>query len=182
MVTTFQAVAVVVLAVLPGGLYVWGFEWLWATYVRSGTIARGEPLPLALWVPVLLYAGIPFALGTLVAKGTQNGLWWAEIFTGPNPAPRAWDHFFFSQPDGWMRLHLKSGIWVGGAFAPNDEGLISYAAGYPDVQDLFLARTVEIDPETGVFLTANEEGEPVFRESSLLIRWDEVEYLEFIDA
>lgn len=210
---TFEAIAVAVVALLPGALYVWGFErqvgnwgiglsdrlfrffgtsalfhvliapityWLWATYVRSGDIGAGRPLPLWLWLVVLAYVGVPFLGGTRVGVATRNGEAWAQIFTGPDPAPRAWDHFFASRPDGWVRLRLKSEVWVGGAYAPSDGGIASYAAGYPEPQDLFLAETVEVNPESGEFVIVN--GAPVFRGTSLLVRWDEVELLEFSDA
>lgn len=75
---------------------------------------------------------------------------------------------------------MKSGVWIGGAYAPSDGGIASYAAGYPESQDLFLAETVEVDPDSGEFVIVN--GQPVFRGTSLLIRWDEVELLEFSDA
>lgn len=57
----------------------------------------------------------------------------------------------------------------------------SYAAGYPEEQDLYLVETVEIDPETGEFVY-DDSGEPVPRGSGILVRWSEVEYLEFIEA
>jgi len=37
-----------------------------------------------------------------------------------------------------------------------------------------------MDPDSGEFLLEN--GRPMFRGTSLLIRWDEVEFLEFNDA
>ena len=210
---TFEAIAVAVVALLPGALYVWGFErqvgnwgiglsdrlfrffgtsalfhvliapityWLWSTYVRSGRVGEGRPLPLWLWLIVLAYVAVPFLGGTRVGLATRNGEGWARIFTGPDPAPRAWDHFFASRPDGWVRLRLKSGVWIAGAYAPSDGGIGSYAAGYPETQDLFLAETVEIDRDTGEFEVVS--GRPVFRGTSLLIRWDEVEFLEFSDG
>ncbi len=62
-----------------------------------------------------------------------------------------------------------------------DEGLDSYAAGYPDEQDLFLAEAYSVDPESGEFeLDAN--GDVVPTGSGILVRWAEVEYLDFIDA
>lgn len=154
--------------------------WVWKSYLRSGTVARGETLPWALWLLVIAFVVLPLIAGTVVGLGTRAGWGWARFFTGPDPAPRGWDYFFTSRPDGWMRLKLKSGPWVGGAFAPTDSGLASYAAGYPEEQDLFLARTVEVDPDTGEFQLS--DGRPIMRDSSLLIRWDEVEFLEFIDA
>ena len=61
------------------------------------------------------------------------------------------------------------------------DGWRSYAAGYPEKQDLFLVEAAEVDPETGEF-EFDESGEPALRGSGILIRWEEVEYLEFIDA
>ncbi|MDQ3981580.1 MAG: DUF6338 family protein, partial [Actinomycetota bacterium] len=100
---------------------------------------------------------------------------------GLDPAPRAWDYLFGYRPDGWIRLRLKSGIWIGGAYAVTADGRRSYAAGYPEPQDLFLVQTAEVDPGTGQFLF-HEDGSIKLRESSVLIRWHEVEYLEFIEA
>jgi hypothetical protein len=40
---------------------------------------------------------------------------------------------------------------------------------------------VEVDPDTGEFLF-DDDGDPRLRGSGILIRWDEVEYLEFLDA
>ena len=213
MVETFEAIGVAAVALLPGALYVWGFErqvgnwgiglsdrlfrffgtsallhafiapltyWVWAEYIRSGDLGAGRPLPFCLWFLVLAYVVLPFLMGSLVGRGTREGSDWARFFTGPDPAPRAWDHFFANRPDGWIRLRLKTGVWVGGAYAPSDGGISSYAAGYPEEQDLFLAETVEVDPESGEFIFDNDE--PIFSGTSLLIRWEEVEFLEFSDA
>jgi len=85
-----------------------------------------------------------------------------------------------SGPRGWVRLRLKGGTWLGGAFATRADGTRAYAAGYPEQQDLYLVESVEVDPETGSFLL-DDEGTPVSRGSSILIRWEEVEYLDFIE-
>ncbi|TMK84440.1 MAG: hypothetical protein E6G40_05045 [Actinobacteria bacterium] len=209
---TFQAIVVVALALLPGALYVWSFErlvgaWgiglsdrvlrfvgvsailhslfapltyrLWFDFVRSGRVDSGH-LPLWLWLAPLTYVAIPMALGSLVGVGTLRGDRWARLLTGSDPAPRAWDYLFKPPPDGWIRLKLKSGTWLAGAYAQED-GWKSYASGYPEPQDLFLVEAVEVDPDTGEFLF-DDEGDPKLRGSGILIKWDEVEYLEFIDA
>lgn len=154
--------------------------WVWTTFIRTGDVATGEPLPLYLWLLAIGYIAVPFATGAIVGRGTREGWEWVATFTGPNPAPRAWDHFFASRPDGWVRLRLNRGVWIGGVYATSREGLPSYAAGYPDAQDLFLAEAVEVDPETGAFVL--RDGRPIFRGVSILIRWDEVELLEFSDS
>ena len=211
---TFQALVVLIVALLPGALYTWSFErlvgawgvgfadrvlrfvgvsavfqaaiapftvWGWRTYILTGRLQDGD-LPLALWLLPLLYVAIPIALGVVVGRGTVQQRTWSRAFTGPSPAPRAWDYVFGLQPDGWVRVRLKSGVWLGGAFSSvGDEGLRSYAAGYPDEQDLFLAEAYSVDPESGEFeLDAN--GDVVPTGSGILVRWAEVEYLDFIDA
>jgi hypothetical protein len=170
---TFQAVAVLVFALLPGALYVWAFErqagrwgvglsdrllrfvggsalfhaaaapltyWLWAD--RWDEIQRGEPVSWWLWPLVLAYVAIPAVGGTVVGRGVRSEKSWTTFFTGPDPAPRAWDHLFGQKADGWVRLRMKSGVWIGGAYA-DANGRRSYAAGYPEPQDLFLAAAVD---------------------------------------
>jgi len=210
---TIQALAVFVIALLPGALYVWSFEqvvgaWgvrftdrilrflgvtaifhalaapityrLWVDFVLSGRLRSG-PVPLLLWLAPLAWVTFPVGVGTLVGWATRRGLPWARAITGPNPAPRAWDHLFGSAPDGWIRIRLKSGGWLAGAYARMPDGSRSYAAGYPEEQDLFLVEAIEIDPQSGEFLL-DTEGEPILRGSGILVRWEEVEYLDFIEG
>lgn len=70
-------------------------------------------------------------------------------------------------------------MWVGGAFADRN-GRRSYVAGYPEPADLYLAQAADVDPDYGEFRLI--DGRPSLRDSGLLLRWEEVEYLEFIDA
>ena len=70
-----------------------------------------------------------------------------RVITGSNPAPRAWDYLFGLRPEGWIRLKLKSGGWLAGAYAVQEDDLRSYASGYPEKQDLFLVDMAEVDPE-----------------------------------
>jgi hypothetical protein len=211
MVDTFQAIAVFVLALVPGSLYFWAFErqtgrwgvglsdrvlrfvgasalfhvafapasyWLWA---NEWPKARdGEPLSLWLWALALLYAALPLVAGSAVGFGTHRNKPWARLFAGPHPAPRAWDFLFECKDEGWVLLRLKSGVWVGGAYG-RVGGTASYNAVYPESQDLFLAAAAEVDAETGEFMV-DEDGDIPLRPGGLLVRWDEVEYLEFIDA
>jgi hypothetical protein len=145
------AVTATVLALVPGALYVWGFErivgnwgvrisdrllrfvgvsvvfhavfapltyWLWANYVVAGHVVAGRPLPLALWLVAVGYVAIPTVAGAWIGRATLSAKDWAEHFTGPDPAPRAWDHLFASNPQGWMRLKLKSGAWMAACMRP----------------------------------------------------------------
>ncbi|HEX2294267.1 MAG TPA: DUF6338 family protein [Actinomycetota bacterium] len=154
--------------------------WIWTNHVRSGDLSAGRPLPAYVWLAVAAYAAIPIALGSRVGRATAAHEHWARRFTGSRPAPRAWDYFFASEPRGWVRLKLKSGTWMGGVFRFSSHALTSYAAGYPEAQDLFLSETADVDPATGRFILV--DGEPRLRGTSLLIRWEEVEFLEFGDV
>jgi hypothetical protein len=77
-------------------------------------------------------------------------------------------------------LGAKSGAWIGGALGAKD-GRRSYFAGYPEAQDLYLVQTAEVDPDSGEFLYDGEERLRV-RDPGVLLRWDEVEYLEFFEG
>jgi hypothetical protein len=216
LVETFQALGVLLLAFLPGGLYVWAFEreaggWglgftdrllrfvgfsaifhalaapltyiAYRDFIVTGRLAHGKVVPLWLWVVPILYVAIPTVAGTITGVATTAGQSWTRYVVGRSPAPRAWDHLFsVDDLDGWVRLKLKSSKWVVGTFTkPPGSRLHSYAAGYPNVQDLYLAETNECDPQTGELLV-DSEGTLISRGIGVLVRWDEVEYLEFIDT
>jgi hypothetical protein len=206
---TLQAVVALVLALLPGALAVWAFErnagawgialpdrllrfigvsavfhavaapvtyWIWWGYVDSGRWEANGRLPFVVWLAVVLYVGLPIVVGWVVGRGARAERGWAKIVIGASPAPRAWDWLFFGRPDGWLRLRLKSGTWIGGTFTQD-----SYAAGYPEPSDLYLATAAEIDSDSGAFVFG-ADGQPLLRDSGILVRWEEVEYLEFIDG
>lgn len=208
---SFQMLAVIAIALLPGALYVWAFErevgrwgigladrvlrffggsaifhavmapatyWLWARDWKH--VAAGEPLSWLLWLAPLAYVLIPSGAGVLVGSAVRRGDRKLSWIAGRSPAPRSWDHLFGGQPDGWVRMRLKSGGWIGGVWAQVGDRR-SYAAGYPEDQDLFLAATASVDPDSGEFLT-DDGGNVEVLPGALLVRWSEVEFLEFIDA
>jgi hypothetical protein len=125
----------------------------------------------------LLYVGLPAILGTLVGRSVRSDKpvpqTFARIMAGSNPAPRAWDDLFAGRPSGTVRARLKTDrSWVGGFFGDD-----SYAAGYPEVpQDLLLENSYEM-ADDGSF--AQEDGAFVVIGSRLLVRFDEIDVLEF---
>lgn len=67
----------------------------------------------------------------------------------------------------------ESKVWVGGLF-----GAESYAAGYPEVpQDIYLEQGYRVRAD-GTF-ERDDDDDFVGTGSGLLVRWDEVEFLEF---
>jgi len=203
-VTTFEAVGVTLVAVLPGALFVWGFErvvgrWaiglserilrflgisavlhalaapisysLWITHLKTSVLR--EALPLWFWPVTLAYVMVPVLLGSGLAVGFKRDKRWALLLTGPEPAPTAWDALFGAAPTGWVLMRLKSKRWIGGAY---DEET-SYVGGYPEPADIYLAPEALVDQQTETFVR-DDAGEIVRLDFGVLVRWDEVEYLE----
>lgn len=80
---------------------------LWTEYWEP--LSQGEPVPLWLGLAPLAYALMPVAGGTVVGTGLRRGWRWVTAFTGPHPAPRAWDYLFQYRVDGWVRLSTEVG-------------------------------------------------------------------------
>jgi len=151
--------------------------------VITGRLAHGAALPLWLWLVPLIYVAVPALAGSVIGSATADGKWWTRYVAGRSPAPRAWVHQLYAHDHtGRVRLKMKDNAWIVGAYAQSDNGrLRSYAAGYPSPQDLYLVETVECEPATGAFVVdANDR--PIPRGMGVLVRWDEVMYLEFIDS
>jgi len=202
--STYEAVAATLLAVLPGALFVWGFErvvgrWaiglserilrfvgvsavlhalaapitypLWRGYLSPGELR--EALPLWLWPVALAYVIVPILMGSILAVGFKREYGWAKFIAGPAPAPTAWDALFAADPTGWVLMKLKSGSWIGGAYDKET----SYVGGYPEPADIYLASEALVDQENEDFIR-DGAGEVVRLDFGVLVRWEEVEYLE----
>lgn len=228
--STFQALAVALLALLPGALYElareqrggrWGLRgadqifrllsfsvgfqvliapltyWLYSHYVISGHLASGEAVSPWLWAVGVAYLLVPFFFGRFTAWASKCRdlldrpdlsvgrfrrwvrKWSARlvsIYTDVAPAPRAWD-YLWSRPElsGWVVLHLMNGEILAGEWNG------SYAGGYPEPGDLYIADQVEVDAQ-GKLLTEPGSPFPISTGKSLLVRWEEIRYLDFYDA
>lgn len=209
--TGLGTATLVLVALLPGALFAWSFErwagrfgiglqdralrfvggsavllsmWAWPIYWLHANYWDGfvnrQVLPRWIWLIPILYTILPVIGGGILGLGWKRGWAWARLVSGSDRTPRAWEHLFQDQPAGWVRCKLKSGTWVGGAFGEVD-GRRPYASGYPESQDLYLPATLPLDPNSGEAITG-QDGSMRLRKSGILIRWDEIEYLEFTDA
>jgi hypothetical protein len=153
---------------------------LYREFVASGLVQRGAALPWWFWSVPLAVVVAPIGVGWFAGRAAHRRRRWVRVVTGPSPAPRAWDDLFASSDlTGWIILRLKDGTWLGGLWGESEmTGLKSYAAGYPETQDLLLADLAEIDTDGELFL--DDSGRPLLTGVSLLIRWDEVAYAKFI--
>ncbi|WP_157930862.1 DUF6338 family protein [Mycobacteroides abscessus] len=218
--STFQALAVALLALLPGALYElareqrsgrWGLRGtdqlfrmlvfstafqvllapfsyrLYGQYIVTGYFSRGLPVPGWLWASLVAYLLVPFVLGRLTALGQQRRNILAPkrwerfvvrlvaLYTDTAPAPRAWDYLFSDRSrKAWLVLHLMDGNLIGGVWN------FSYAAGYPDDQDIYLSEQVQLTSDGRFQLS--EDGLPLTLEKGLLIRWSEVRYIDWYEA
>ena len=209
--TGLGTATLVLIALLPGALFVWSFErwagrfgiglqdralrfvggsavvlsiaawplyWLYANYWDS--LANRQSLPQWFWIVPILYTIVPLVGGGVLGFGWKKNWSWARQLGGRDRTPRAWDHLFQDRPAGGVRCKLQSGIWIGGVFGEVN-GRRPYASGYPEPQDLYLAATLSLDPYTGEIVT-DDEGNPEIQASGILLRWEEIEYLEFTEA
>ena len=150
--------------------------YLYRTYLASGDFVAGHA---PLWLVPLVsaaYVVVPWLAGTLIAKLHVDGNRLVKWFTGESHEPRAWDYLWSQESLKLCRLRLRSGTWLAGYFG--DVGKVrSYAAGYPEEGDLYLAKQVAVDAETGEF-GSDENGKLKFIDSGLLIKWADIEYLD----
>ena len=113
-----------------------------------------EPLPGWFWVLPIVYIFVPLVVGSLSGYAWKKNWPGARLIIGRDRAPRAWDHLLLDRPAGGIRCKLKSGTWIAGVSAETDAGR-PFASEYPEPQDLYLPRTLGIDPDTGQMLTGD---------------------------
>jgi Family of unknown function (DUF6338) len=156
--------------------------WFYADQVASGRFAHGE-----FWWPAwplsIGYVIAPFAAGRIMGRAVRLGHRWPALAVGPTPAPRSWDHVFLAGRSAWLRIRLKDATagtdgWILGVFSPHPT-LGAYASGLPHEPDLYLGDTAEVTPGTGDF-KYDKDGRPMLRGAGLLIRYEEVLYIEVI--
>lgn len=182
----FAAASTVFLAIFAWPLYHLRSEYLHHRVVGNegkarfvNRIADGDDLPWWLFTLPVLYVVLPMAVGAAVGLtvASRSPRWRrvGRVLAGRDPAPRAWDYLFSLRPAAAMRMRLKDGRWLGGFYGED-----SYAAGYPEEpQDVYIESTYAMNQEDGSFVT-DDAGHPIELGSALLIRWDEVRFVEVL--
>jgi hypothetical protein len=211
---TFPALLIIVVAVLPGALYSWGFEQAagaWRTgaadrtlrFVGGSAAFHALAAPLTWWVvtrqmrtslltrptfwwPLWLLAlglvVIPTAAGRVTGAAVRRRHPWAGWLVGGTAPPRAWDHVFVEGRAAWLRIRLKdaqagAGGWIVGHFASSTSGAPGSYVGGGESPDLYIVDTAEVDPADGR-VVPDQDGRPRMRGSGVLLRYDEVLYME----
>lgn len=204
-----NAATLALVALLPGALFVWAFErqagsfaiglkdrtlrllgasaillaitsgllyWAYITYWE--TFANRQLPPWWVWSLPIFYTIGPGLIGGLLGYGWKQDWPGVRFLIGRDRAPSAWDYLFQDRPVGGIRCKLKSGAWIAGIYAETD-GDQPYASGYPEPQDLYLPRTIHINHNTGQIIIDEHDNVVVFN-VGVLLRWEEIEYLEFV--
>lgn len=154
--------------------------WFYSGQVASGRFAQGR-FWWPSWPLAIGYVIVPFVVGRITGSALQSGRRWPTVLVGPAPAPRAWDHVFLAGRSAYVRVRLKDATagtdgWVLGIFSPH-RVLGAYASGPPNEADLYLSDTAVAEPGTGEFLV-DAANRPFLRGAGLLIRYDEILYIE----
>jgi hypothetical protein len=171
--TRLLAASAVFMALFSGPLYL-----LYHHYVASRRLQTGTADAWYVELIALGFLAIPFFCALLVALGVRKHWPLFTMFWSETSAPRAWDHAWNGRR-AIVRFRLKSGTWLAGTFT-GDEQPSSYASGYPEEGDLYFSQQVAVDATNGSFVQ-DQYQQPVVIEAGLLVRWAEIEYLEFID-
>ncbi len=147
-------------------------------------------LPWSWWVALAAYIAIPYLLGAWMESSRdwkrssrrvvgwpKNALKWLLAFiSGTDPEPRAWDRLFSKNRTEYITLKLKdsaewkAGIW----YRP------AYASAYGEDQELYIAEQIAVSAEGAV--SYDDNGDPIYLGVGLLIRWSEIEYIEFVES
>jgi hypothetical protein len=202
--TTFEAAAVAFVAILPGALFVWGFE----RVVGRWAIGLSER--------ILRFVGISTVLHALAAPATY--LLWRDYFRTTElretlplwmwPTVLAYVGLpvllgslvarGFQDDEGWAKVVAGSApaptAWDA-LFASDPTGWVlmklksgtwiggayeketSYVGGYPEPADIYLASEAVVNQASGDFVR-DDAGEIARLDFGVLVRWHEVEYLE----
>ena len=195
MISTFQALGVAIVAIMPGATYTFAYErqagaygahladrivrFLVASAAFHAMLAGPEFAlfrhlehtgfdhvnPWAVELAFLPYFVVPFGVGQGLGWAAANNKSWARLLVGSSRHPRAWDHLWSHNKRLIVRINLKSGLHLAGLYEPSTGGIDSYASGYGEDGDLYLSRQLIVDSETGDF-EVDADGVPTFYQPS----------------
>ncbi|SFW11972.1 DUF6338 family protein [Amycolatopsis australiensis] len=234
--STFQALVVALMALLPGASYTFAVEralgsfgvnfadrlvrflassaifhavasgpeyLLYRHYFLTNALARGEVPWWSVELMAVAYVFLPIGIGAGLAQlrrtpaepppnanrrtrfrcGVHRRLNKVALWAlGKHIEPRAWDWMWNYDVAAILRIKLKSGTWIAGLWGHwnTASNRRSYAGGYPEDGDLYLSTGFQIDPATGELLRdSGDRPQPVDGQRGLLVRWNEIEYLDF---
>jgi hypothetical protein len=203
--STVEAVAVIIVALLPGALYLWAFE----RVVGRWGVGFADRF--------VRFVGVSAALHALGAPATYN-VWFDYLQPGAHSGSSELPLWMWFVALGYVAVPTLLGYFVGWRFReggkyvtaivgataaptawddlfsrrPTGHVLVrlksgqwvggeyaegSYAGGHPEPADLFLSVEAVVDQQSGNFVL-DENSKPLRTGYGVLMRWADVEYLE----
>lgn len=180
-----------------GGAWTVGLDDRILRFLRSSAVLHVVLLPLTWWLlrrlrvldvsqafdfwfwgAAIVFLVVPCLLGAGGALVHQHG-WTRKVpLIGALEAPRAWDHAFGGSPAGWLRIRLQTGVWIAGILGVDEDGHSSFVSAFPRDRDIYLARRVDVNGETGEWNT-DEGGAIRVLDSGMLVGWERIDVIEF---
>jgi Family of unknown function (DUF6338) len=156
----------------------------------ENVLLSGRPVPGWVFLLPAAYILVPLGLDLILglaaaSRRSRRGVLstMTTFVVGDQRPPRAWDHVFYAPGSALLvRIRLRgredteSAAWLGGFF-----GRASHVSGYGETpMDIYLERAYAMNQRDGSF-AGGEDGSLVDLESGLLLRWDEIQFLEVFD-
>lgn len=134
---------------------------------------------LVAWLWLIAVSASSYGFGLLVGNATTAGRKWSTWIIGREAAPTAWDHLWHLGTPGFVRVRLKSGRYLAGWWCGEGQ---AFASSHPQNEaDIFLPYQISVNSTTGEFVM-DERNAPKLKNWGLLLRWEEIEALEFLEA
>ena len=206
---TIQGVVLFVIALLPGSLFVWGFERNAGRYGvglgdRSLRFVGVSAIFIAAFSPALYWLYATYWVSFVSREPLPTALWAAPVCYLAVPGATGWllgyanlKRWAWAErlvgfrrvPSSWDFLFERNEAgWVRCRLTDGQwlvglyatvDGRQPHASTYPNDKDLYLPRMVGVDQSTGRIHT-DDQGNPIYAGGGVLIRWSEIKYLEFV--
>ena len=146
--------------------------WSWLiSLAHTSSDFVNHPVRIAIvWGIITLVS--PVLFGLLIGHFSQKDFVYRGLqrlgFYPIHPIPTAWDYKFHRVSKTWVLVTLKEGKQVGGVFGSN-----SFSSSDPNERDLYLEKVYKVRDNTW---------EPVPGHTGILIKADEINYIEFFNT
>jgi len=148
--------------------------WSWLVYLvfKSEFFKKSAVVTGIAWLTMIFVSPVclGFVTGLLSQKDFFRKVFARMGLSSIHAIPTAWDYKFSkSTKPVWVQVSLKDGRKIGGLY-----GGQSFASSVPEERDLYLQQVVRVSQDG--------KWERLKRSDGVLIRGDEIEYIEFIQV
>lgn len=145
--------------------------WSWLLYIFAATqYTSNHPLQAAcLWAIIIFVS--PVLLGGVTGYLDQKGYFKRMLsklgIKSIHSTPTAWDYKFYNTHSSvWVQIKLKDGKTIRGLY-----GSRSFASSESDERDIYIQQAVKV---------SDQKWEKIEKSDGILVKGDQIEYIEFI--